>query len=173
MVERECGAYYSSFGFHLLRAFFLMFFMEFGINPSYVFRCFLRDDSEWDSRRGSVCCTVLSELCGQADIVKWENWEVLLYGFQKGVLCVFCDEEFFWGVPYGKRKIFLFTYDYRHMRISLHYKLWGYVGGCLKSVSFLTLFSIIALWAQRQKAGVNLTYCSLKTVKKGVITCQS
>ena len=35
-----CGAYYSSFGFHLLRAFFLMFFMEFGINPSYVFRCF-------------------------------------------------------------------------------------------------------------------------------------
>ena len=65
-----CGAYYSSFGFHLLRAFFLMFFMEFGINPSYVFRCFLRDDSEWNSRRGSVCCAVLSELCGQADIVK-------------------------------------------------------------------------------------------------------
>ena len=37
----ECGTYYSSFGFHLLRDFFLMFFMEFGINPSYVFRCFL------------------------------------------------------------------------------------------------------------------------------------
>ena len=71
MVERKCGDYYSSFGFHLLRAFFLMFFMEFGINPSYVFRCFLRDDSEWNSRRGSVCCTVLSELCGQTDVVKW------------------------------------------------------------------------------------------------------
>ena len=91
--EREygregCGAYYSSFGFHLLRAFFLMFFMEFGINPSYVFRCFLRDDSEWNSRRGSVCCTVLSELCGQTDIVRREDGEVLLYGFQKGVVCV-------------------------------------------------------------------------------------
>ena len=68
--REECGAYYSSFGFHLLRAFFLMFFMEFGINPSYVFRCFLRDDSEWDSRRGSVCCAALSELCGHTDIVK-------------------------------------------------------------------------------------------------------
>ena len=41
-----------------------------GINPSYVFRCFLRYDSEWNSRRGSVCCAVLSELCGQTDIVK-------------------------------------------------------------------------------------------------------
>lgn len=44
--REECGAYYSSFGFHLLRVFFLMFFMEFGINSSEVFRCFLRDDSE-------------------------------------------------------------------------------------------------------------------------------
>ena len=65
-----------------------MFFMEFGINPSYAFRCFLRDDSEWDSRRGSVCCEALSELCGQVDIVKREDIEVLLYGFLKGVLCV-------------------------------------------------------------------------------------
>ena len=49
---------------------------------------FLRDDSEWDSRRGSVCCTVLSELCEQTDIVNREDIEVLLYGFLKGVLCV-------------------------------------------------------------------------------------
>ena len=42
-----------------------------------------------------MCCAALSELCGRTDIVKREDIEVLLYGFLKGVLCVFCDEEFF------------------------------------------------------------------------------
>ena len=74
-VNRRCGRegmrnFLFFFRISFVASFFLMLFMEFGINPSYVFRCFLRDDPEWDSRRGSVCCAVLSELCGQTDIVK-------------------------------------------------------------------------------------------------------
>ena len=44
--------------------------------------------------------------------ISWgERTERCCYTDFKKVLCVFCNERFFWGVPYGKRKIFLFTYD--------------------------------------------------------------
>ena len=85
-----------------------------------------------------VCVARFCQSCVDRQISWGERTERCCYTDFKKVLCVFCNERFFWGVPYGKRKIFLFTYDYRHMRISLHYKLWGCVGGGLKSVSFLT-----------------------------------
>ena len=66
---------------------------------------------EFSQRERVLCGSVRAVWTGRYREVRREDGEVLLYGFQKGVLCVFCDEEFFWGVPYGKRKIFLFTYD--------------------------------------------------------------
>lgn len=49
----------------------------------------------FSQRECVLCGSVRAVWTGRYREVRREDGEVLLYGFLKGVLCVFCDEEFF------------------------------------------------------------------------------
>ena len=86
-----------------------------------------------------VCVVRLCQSCVDRQISWSERTEKCCYTGFKKVCCVcFVMKNSFEEFRMENAKFSCSHMINRHMRISLHYKLWGCVGGGLKSVSFLT-----------------------------------